>query len=159
MEKAITYFPSPIGIVQLRGSTLGLERLSFVEEIGSDVLNEHLLAEHVTQLQEYFTGNRKEFKLKVMPLGTHFQLNVWEELVKIPFAVTWSYERLARSLGDIKCIRAAATANGRNPLPIIIPCHRVVGKDGELTGYSAGLWRKKWLLEHEQKNIQPKIEF
>jgi methylated-DNA-[protein]-cysteine S-methyltransferase len=84
-------------------------------------------------------------------------MNVWEELVKVPYAHTLSYEEIARRLGDIKTIRAAANANGRNPIPIVIPCHRIIGKSGDLTGYSGGVWRKKWLLDHESKERQPRL--
>jgi methylated-DNA-[protein]-cysteine S-methyltransferase len=102
-------------------------------------------------LEEYFTGKRIVFDLSIYAHGTNFQQTVWEKLVQIPFAKTITYLQLAKRLGNVKSIRAAASANGKNPLAIIIPCHRVVGVDGKLTGYAGGLHRKQWLLEHEAK--------
>jgi methylated-DNA-[protein]-cysteine S-methyltransferase len=107
------------------------------------------LIEAVTQLQEYFIGKRTEFTFKLNPKGTEFQKKVWQELLQIPYGKTCSYLELSKKLGDVKAIRAVASANGKNPLWIVVPCHRVIGTDGSLTGYAGGLWRKKWLLEHE----------
>ena len=107
------------------------------------------LIEAVTQLQEYFIGKRTEFTFKLNPKGTEFQKKVWQELLQIPYGKTCSYLELSKKLGDVKAIRAVASANCKNPLWIIVPCHRVIGTDGSLTGYAGGLWRKKWLLEHE----------
>lgn len=102
------------------------------------------------ELTNWFNGSLTDFTFPISLEGTPFQKRVWEELLKIPFGDTISYQELARRLGDPKCIRAAAAANGRNPIPVVVPCHRVIGKDGTLTGYSGGLWRKEWLLEHER---------
>ena len=107
------------------------------------------LKEAVLQLKEYFEGKRTEFSFKINPAGTDFQQKVWQELLNIPFGKTCSYLELSKKLGDVKAIRAVASANGKNPLWIVVPCHRVIGSDGSLTGYAGGLWRKKWLLEHE----------
>jgi len=112
------------------------------------------LIDVVNQIQEYFNGDRTEFNLKLSPKGTNFQKRVWDELTRIPFGQTQSYQQIANKLGDPKVVRAAASANGKNPISIIIPCHRVIGSDGSLTGYSGGLHRKKWLLEHENPNKQ-----
>ena len=101
------------------------------------------------QLKEYFAGKRTTFDLPLEPSGTDFQLNVWELLRRIPYGVTTSYGELARRLGDPKASRAVGAANGANPIPIIVPCHRVVGSKGELTGFGGGIERKRWLLEHE----------
>ncbi len=101
------------------------------------------------QLIEYFNSTRKDFDLPLQITSTVFQQKVWLQLQTITFGKTISYLQLAKDLGDQKCIRAAASANGKNPFAIIIPCHRVIGKDGSLTGYAGGLWRKQWLLEHE----------
>ena len=111
----------------------------------------------VQQLDEYFTGNRKEFELTLSPKGTEFQGKVWTELLKVPFGKTRSYLEQSKKLGDVKAIRAVASANGRNPISIIIPCHRIIGSDGSLTGYAGGIWRKKWLLEHESGNKQQSL--
>jgi len=101
------------------------------------------------QLQEYFDGERQQFDLNLNPEGTAFQKKVWEALQHIPYGKTMTYLGLSQRLGDVKAIRAVANANGKNPLWIIVPCHRVIGSDGSLTGYAGGLHRKQWLLEHE----------
>jgi methylated-DNA-[protein]-cysteine S-methyltransferase len=101
------------------------------------------------QLDAYFAGELDAFDLALAPHGTEFQLRVWDELRRIPFAETISYKELALRLGDQKLVRAVGLANGRNPLSIVVPCHRVIGADGTLVGYGGGLERKRWLLEHE----------
>ena len=106
------------------------------------------------QLNEYFEGTRKEFNLILDLAGTDFQMKIWAELLKIRFGNTLTYADLSRKIGDMKSIRAVGRANATNPVSIIVPCHRVIGSDGSLTGYAGGLWRKKWLLEHEQKHFQ-----
>lgn len=115
------------------------------------------LEDVVYQLQEYFRGERKIFDLVLQPEGTDFQKKVWRALEEIPYGSTVSYLELSRDLGNEKAIRAVAAANGRNPLWIIVPCHRVIGSDGSLTGYAGGLWRKKWLLEHENPSPQQSL--
>ena len=107
------------------------------------------LEDCVIQLNEYFEGTRKKFDLKLNPEGTDFQKKVWNQLELIPYGKTISYLDLSKQLGDVKAIRAVANANGKNPLWIIVPCHRVIGSDGSLTGYAGGLHRKQWLLNHE----------
>src|SRR5690606_10608058 len=107
------------------------------------------LKDAAQQLREYFAGTRRDFQLRLNPKGTDFQKSVWNELLQIPYGTTISYLALSRRLGDVKAIRAVAAANGQNPFWIVVPCHRVIGSDGSLTGYAGGLWRKKWLLEHE----------
>jgi methylated-DNA-[protein]-cysteine S-methyltransferase len=148
---------SPLGRIALEAKGELVTKIKFVED--STVLKapNGVLLRVAQQLSEYFDGNRVVFDLPLLPEGTHFQKNVWEELQKIPFAQTINYETLATRLGDKKVIRAAATANGKNPLCIVIPCHRVIGKDGSLTGYSGGVWRKKFLIDLEQKSFQPKL--
>ena len=113
--------------------------------------------EVISQLQDYFDGKRKEFTFAINPIGSEFQKKVWQELLQIPFGKTCSYLDLSKKLGDVKAIRAVAAANGKNPLWIVIPCHRVIGSDGSLTGYAGGLWRKKWLLEHENPTQQESL--
>ena len=108
------------------------------------------------QLVAYFNGTLKAFDLPLSPAGTEFQQRVWNELLAIPFGQTHSYLDLANKLGDEKVIRAAASANGKNPIPIIIPCHRIIGSDGSLTGYSGGLEKNRWLLQHEGA-LQPEL--
>lgn len=147
---SIAYLEIPLGIAILKGDKNGLQSVSVVEKIEdstSSVPEE--LQDAVSQLKEYFEGNRIEFDLKLNPQGTEFQKRVWDHLLTIPYGKTATYMDMAKQLGDPKCIRAAASANGKNPLWIIVPCHRVIGSDGSLTGYAGGLSRKKWLLEHE----------
>jgi methylated-DNA-[protein]-cysteine S-methyltransferase len=110
-----------------------------------------ILNQCIAQLDEYFSGKRKNFDLPIRQKGTEFQQKVWTELMQIPYGKTISYLQLAQRLGNVKTIRAAASANGRNQLSIVVPCHRVIGSDGSLTGYGGGLPRKKWLLDHEAK--------
>jgi methylated-DNA-[protein]-cysteine S-methyltransferase len=114
----------------------------------SESIPEHF-QEAVSQLNEYFDGLRKTFTFTLNPKGTDFQQKVWQALLEIPYGKTMSYLELSKKLGDVKAIRAVAAANGKNPIWIVVPCHRVIGSDGSLTGYAGGLWRKQWLLEHE----------
>ncbi|MFM1875401.1 MAG: hypothetical protein RL266_1138 [Bacteroidota bacterium] len=145
----VTHFLSPIGTLEIMGDEEGISQILFLDEKPSIRNSNPVLDECVKQLSEYFYNKRTEFDLQVNPGGTDFQKSVWEELQRIPFGKTISYMDLAKRLGDPKVIRAAGTANGKNPIAIIIPCHRVVGSDGSLTGYAGGLKRKQWLLEHE----------
>ncbi len=154
----IAYVKTPLGVCKISGSTEGISEISILEE--EEVIPESIpksLKECVVQLQEYFEGNRKEFQLKFNLKGTTFQKEVWQSLLNIPFGATTTYLKQARLLGDEKAIRAVASANGKNPIAIILPCHRVVGSDGSLTGYASGIWRKKWLLEHEQGCEQQRL--
>ena len=148
META--YIKTPLGIARLEGDENGLVTISVLdgEENVSDLIPEEL-EDAAYQLQEYFEGTRTQFSLQLNPQGTDFQKRVWEELQSIPYGKTMSYLELSKKLGDVKAIRAVAAANGQNPLWIVVPCHRVIGSDGSLTGYAGGLHRKKWLLEHE----------
>jgi AraC family transcriptional regulator of adaptative response/methylated-DNA-[protein]-cysteine methyltransferase len=107
-----------------------------------------------TQIDEYFSGKRKTFDLPLIYPGTEFQKQVWEHLKEIPYGETHSYKKQAIGINNPKAVRAVAKANGFNRICIIIPCHRVIGEDGSLTGYGGGLWRKKWLLDFEKKNLE-----
>ena len=148
META--YLKTPLGIAKLEGNKEGLATFTVLEttEEPTGAIPE-ILKNAVSQIQEYFEGTRKDFSLQLEPAGTTFQKEVWKLLQEIPYGKTVSYMDIAKRLGDTKAIRAAATANGKNPLWIVIPCHRVIGSDGSLRGYAGGIWRKKWLLEHE----------
>ena len=145
---------TPIGVMQLDFNT-ELELVSAEFKEGNQPISNVRVSEvqeiknAFIQLTEYFEGTRTSFDLKLAPEGTEFQKRVWKQLLEIPFAKTTSYQKMANHLGDPKVIRAAASANGKNPIAIIIPCHRVIGSDGSLTGYASGLHRKKWLLDHE----------
>ena len=111
------------------------------------------------QLLQYFSRERQAFDLQLSPVGTEFQQKTWAMLAQIPFGATWSYSELANKIAAPKAVRAVGAANGRNPLPIILPCHRVIGRDGSLTGFGGGLATKKWLLDHEGAPTQCMIEF
>lgn len=146
----LAYIKTPIGFLEIEGDDNGVAAITYLnEEVPQTIDIPVSLQEVVTQLEEYFEKKRITFSLKLNPKGTDFQRKVWQELQTIPFGKTASYLEMAKNLGDPKVIRAAASANGKNPISIIIPCHRVIGSDGSLTGYAGGLHRKKWLLDHE----------
>ncbi|QLE01233.1 methylated-DNA--[protein]-cysteine S-methyltransferase [Galbibacter sp. BG1] len=149
---------TPLGFTRITGDANGINAITVLEEKSEETqpVPENLL-EAILQLKEYFNGERTTFSFKMNPKGTTFQQSVWKELLKIPFGKTTSYLELSKRLGDVKAIRAVASANGKNPLWIVVPCHRVIGSDGSLTGYAGGLWRKKWLLEHESPSPQQKL--
>lgn len=154
LQTQTTYYKTPIGIAEIIGDEKGIQSVSVLDDdaISDELLNLETptcLKECVSQLEEYFTEKRIDFNLKLNPKGTSFQKKVWEELLNIPFNKTRTYLEQSKALGDVKAIRAVASANGKNPIWIIIPCHRVIGSDGSLTGYAGGIWRKKWLLAHE----------
>ena len=151
------FINSPLGITKIEGDENGITIISILSEGEISVEIPLELQEAVNQLCGYFEGKRTEFTFKLNPKGTRFQQKVWQELLNIPFGKTMSYLDLAKKLGDPKVIRAAASANGKNPLWIVVPCHRVIGTDGSLTGYAGGLWRKKWLLEHENPTNQQSL--
>lgn len=151
MNKYITYLRSPIGQIKLTGDETSVNSILFVfddTEMEEENPNS-VLKECKAQLSQYFSGKRNEFDIPIMQEGTEFQQKVWNELLKIPYGKTVSYNFIAESLGDKKSIRAVGAANGRNQISIIVPCHRVIGSNGSLTGYAGGLWRKKWLIKHE----------
>lgn len=145
----VTHFLSPIGVLEIAAANGSITRVTFMDDEPALSSSDPVLDECVKQLDEYFNGTRKTFDLPLAPIGTDFRKSVWSELQNIPWGHTISYMDLAKRLDDPKVIRAAGTANGKNPIAIIIPCHRVIGSDGSLTGYAGGLERKQWLLEHE----------
>lgn len=153
-----TSLKTPLGICEITGDEDGISEIKIVEDEKepSDLIPEFLLPA-VNQIEAYFKGELKEFSLKLNPKGTTFQKRVWQSLLEIPFGKTHSYMDLSKKLRNVKAIRAVAAANGKNPLWIVIPCHRVIGSDGSLTGYAGGLWRKKWLLEHENPSSQQSL--
>lgn len=156
MESCI--IKSPLGYTKIMGDYSGIASVTVLnsDENISEIIPENL-EDCVYQLKEYFKGERKQFDLKLNPQGTDFQKCVWNALNTIPYGKTLSYLELSKQLGDVKAIRAVANANGKNPLWIIVPCHRVIGSDGSLTGYAGGLSRKQWLLEHESPYKQQSL--
>ncbi|BFP40978.1 methylated-DNA--[protein]-cysteine S-methyltransferase [Flavobacteriaceae bacterium GF1] len=152
MESVIVH--TPLGFAEITGDENGLASITVSDmERPLDIIPA-VLEDAVHQLKEYFEGVRKTFDLTLNPQGTDFQKRVWEALLTIPFGKTVSYLELSKRLGDVKAIRAVAAANGKNPLWIVVPCHRVIGSNGDLVGYAGGLHRKKWLLEHESPSKQ-----
>ena len=151
------YYESPIGFLEVQTTEGGLRAVSFTLE--KNVVEKENIYNQLTmkQLDEYFKNERTEFDIPLDLEGTDFQLRVWRELSKIPFGKTKSYMDIAKALGDPKAIRAVGTSNGRNKISIIIPCHRVIGSDGSLTGYAGGMERKKWLLDFENPPIQGEL--
>ena len=153
------YINSPLGITKIVGDEDGVAVISVSDADTKDISPEipEVLKEAVSQLQEYFDKKRTDFDFKLNPKGTEFQQKVWKSLLEIPYGKTISYMDQTKKLGDIKAIRAVASANGKNPLWIVVPCHRVIGTNGSLTGYAGGLSRKKWLIEHENPTTQQSL--
>lgn len=147
-------YESPIGFIEIIGTHEAITSILFSEESQQvNVLHDETplaLRECYNQLDQYFKGERNTFTFPYQVEGTDFQKTVWEALTKIPYAETGSYKDIAVSIGNEKAIRAVGSANGKNKLSIVIPCHRVIGSNGKLTGYAGGLWRKDWLLRHEK---------
>ncbi len=154
----ITYYKTPIGTAKIVGDKNGISSVSVLDDaIETSKNTPKCLQDCVKQLDEYFKGERTHFSLKLNPKGTEFQKKVWNELLQVPYGKTRTYLEQTKKLGDVKAIRAVASANGKNPIWIIIPCHRIIGSDGSLTGYAGGIWRKKWLLEHENPSTQQSL--
>jgi len=152
-SKFVSYLKSPIGQLKLVADENSINSILFVfpdTEMDSENSNE-VLEVCKKQLSEYFSGERKEFDINISQGGTEFQQNVWTELTKIPHGKTVSYNYIAERVGGKNMMRAVGSANGKNKISIIVPCHRVIGSDGSLTGYAGGMWRKEWLLKHEDK--------
>mgnify|MGYP000353784192 CR=1 FL=1 len=156
MESCI--IKSPLGFAKITGDKDGIVSVIVLNsnEKVTDIIPIEL-EDCVIQLNQYFDGTRKQFNLNLNPSGTDFQKKVWKQLEQIQYGKTCSYLDLSKQLGDVKAIRAVANANGKNPLWIIVPCHRVIGSDGSLTGYAGGLHRKQWLLEHESPYKQQSL--
>ena len=151
------YIKTPLGIAKITGDENGVTAISVLDD---GIVSEQIpttLQESVSQINEYFAKKRTHFDFKLNPKGTEFQQKVWQSLLQIPFGKTRTYLEQSKVLGDVKAIRAVASASGKNPLWIVVPCHRVIGTDGSLTGYAGGLWRKKWLLEHENPTNQQSL--
>lgn len=154
------YLEHPVlGIIEICEESDGISSVEFVNE-KKDEIESPLVLKCRKELEEYFYGNRMEFSVKLDMQGTEFQKTCWEELYKIPYGESISYGEQAENINNPKAVRAVGGANGKNPISIIVPCHRVIGKSGKLTGYAGGLWRKEYLLQreneikraHEEKN-------
>ncbi len=154
-----TYYHSPVGVIEISGTVDGITTVMFANaktrprlQMPETANNPKCIRDCVWQLQEYFDGIRKSFLLPLILQGTDFQKTVWNELLTIPYGKTITYLQQAKQMRNEKGIRAIASANGNNEIGIIIPCHRVIGSNGELTGYAGDLWVKEWLINHERKH-------
>lgn len=159
-ELVLAYSESPLGVLEIAGSDAGIRAVRFLDEPPLAPATPDLpvpMVSCIQQLAEYFAGQRRSFEVPLDLQGTPFQLRVWELLLHIPFGETRTYLDIALALGDPKAVRAVGAANGQNPVPIIVPCHRVIGGDGSLIGYGGGLWRKEWLLAHEGRPVQARL--
>jgi len=143
------YYNSPVGDLLLESQDDQITTVNFLKSEKLDTNTTPVLEQCIRELEEYFFQGRKFFDVEIKLLGSTFQIQVWNELISIPYGKTISYLELATRLGDPKTIRAVGLANGQNPIAIIVPCHRVIGKNGDLVGYGGGLDKKEWLLQHE----------
>ncbi|HBX66656.1 MAG: methyltransferase [Balneola sp.] len=144
----VSFLESPIGVLRILSNGDGITEIKFMDFDGPEDPDVHTESAK-TQLREYFEENRSAFQLELQPQGTEFEQQVWNQLLEIPQGSTTSYGKIAKKLGDEKASQAVGKANGKNPIAIVIPCHRVIGADDKLTGYAGGLERKEWLLKHE----------
>jgi len=161
MNIEIVYYKSPLGVLEIRSTGNAISDVLFINSwkgariVEADISfvepKSPIIKNCAKQLDEYFAGTRTEFNIHLLQTGTEFQQSVWAELCNIPYGRTISYLELSKRLGNTKAIRAVGTANGNNSISIIVPCHRVIGSNGQLVGYGGDLWRKQWLLEHEGK--------
>ncbi|WP_282154587.1 methylated-DNA--[protein]-cysteine S-methyltransferase [Cytobacillus gottheilii] len=156
METKMITYQSPLGLIEITGTEQGIVSILFFEEqagdpvpVDSDIVPA-AMKQCLQQLDEYFKGERMEFSFPFDFAGTDFQKKVWNALTTIPYAKTGSYKQIAVAIGNEKAVRAVGMANSKNPISIAVPCHRIIGSSGKLTGYAGGLWRKEWLLKHEQ---------
>lgn len=152
----IHYFESPLGTIKVSGDDAGITEVSFVDDFSNDTTNSipSTLSKCVQQLEEYFSGHRTHFDVNLNPQGTKFQQTIWDLLLSLPFGQTISYLKLARLYGNTKAVRAVAAAIGKNPILVLVPCHRVIGSDGTLVGYAGGKNRKEKLLQLEGFPVQ-----
>ena len=163
MESKFAYLKTPIGIAKIIGTEKGIQSITVnnvdanAELIEKNEKIPHDLEKCLLQLDDYFEGGRTVFDIKLDPQGTPFQKSVWKALCSVPFGKTKTYLEQSKQLGNPEALRAVAAANGKNPIWIVIPCHRIIGSSGLLTGYAGGMSRKKWLLNHENPNKQESL--
>jgi methylated-DNA-[protein]-cysteine S-methyltransferase len=143
------YIDSPLGLVEIAGTATAVTGLDFVDKRRRGTASHSTVARAARQVAAYFEGRRHDFDVPLSFEGTDFQQRVWRQLQTVPYGHTASYQDIARGIGNPAAVRAVGAANGRNPIAIIVPCHRIIGKNGQLVGYGSGLWRKEWLLRHE----------
>ena len=151
MNTVRAIYKTEIGPLEIVGTQEGILTITFVDdEFEADRNLPACMIECLRQLDEYFKGKRQKFSVPLLLNGTEFQKAVWRQLEKIPFGQTVSYGDVARAVGSPRAFRAVGNANNKNNIPIIIPCHRVIGSNGKLVGFGSGIWRKEWLLDHEK---------
>jgi methylated-DNA-[protein]-cysteine S-methyltransferase len=151
MQTYTACYWSEIGPFEVVGNQKGILTIKFnTDPLITDNNLPTCMTECLRQMEEYFKGRRQTFNIPLLLVGTDFQIAVWRQLKKIPFGRTASYGDVARAIGRPKAFRAVGNANNKNPIPLIIPCHRVIGSDGKLVGFGGGIWRKRWLLDHEK---------
>jgi methylated-DNA-[protein]-cysteine S-methyltransferase len=143
------YCSSEIGLIEVGGTESEILTIEFVESQRPGYASHATVREGVRQIREYVGGQRREFDLPLGLYGTDFQLRVWRQVLTVPYGQAATYQDIADAIGNPKAVRAVGAANGKNPLPLVVPCHRIIGRDGHLVGYGGGLWRKEWLLRHE----------
>ena len=154
----VAHYLSPIGNIEISGTETVITSVLFVETAQPTSSNlPPVLQICLQELDEYFQGDRTFFTVKTRSQGTDFQQAVWQQLTQIPFGTTCTYSEIAQRLHNAKSVRAVGSANSKNKIWIVIPCHRVIGTNGKLTGYAGGLGRKQWLLEHERRHHQPSL--
>lgn len=153
MNTEIAYLDSPIGLIKIKVEDGLITAVGFSEAKGDEETEgtSEVLKMAILQLEEYFAGTRLNFDFPFKQPGTPFQQSVWETLMQIDYGTTISYLQQSQRMGDPLAIRAIASSNGKNNMAIVVPCHRVIGSNGSLTGYAGGIWRKQWLLDHEAK--------
>lgn len=149
----VSYIDSPLDYIEIHANKDKIINIEFIEKKRYEDKTNNIIEQAKNQLREYFNGERMMFDLPLQISGTTFQELVWQELVKIPYGQTLSYGDIAKNINNPKASRAVGNANNKNKFSIVIPCHRVIGANGNLVGFGSGVWRKKWLLEHENKNI------
>ena len=152
--RGIGYYSSPVGELLIESDNDKIITVHFLKDSKLEEIRNTVIDQCIEELDDYFFRGRKFFTVDLELRGSDFQKTVWNELIAIPFGTTISYEALAIRIGNIKSIRAVGLANGQNPIAIIVPCHRVIGKSGELVGYGGGLENKEWLLYHEGARLR-----
>ena len=160
MRSYFVSIDSPVGRIALTSNDTHLKSVAFSEEeVEESYTLPEILLQSAAQLKEYFAGTRTVFDLEIDPDGSAFQKNVWQRLLLVPYGLTKSYHDIAVELGSALNSRAVGTANGKNPIPIIVPCHRIIGHDGKLVGYAGGIERKRFLLLHEAEHSKKDLLF
>jgi methylated-DNA-[protein]-cysteine S-methyltransferase len=153
MEIFSDYIKNELGYLEIKATSDKVVSVYFEDNKPETGISNQVVEECKSQLLEYFSGSRKVFSVPLDLKGTDFQIDVWHVLMKIPFGEVITYTSLAHRMGSVKKLRAVGMANGKNPIAIIVPCHRVIGKNGKLVGYGGGLWRKRWLLDFESQKL------